>query len=58
MWDEIVSQQETNKDEVIYEPLNIRLAYWVRYLEFNLQVLSQNPYVQKLKKDGVICVSK
>ena len=54
MWNEIISCQETNKYEIIYKPLNICFDNWVWYLQIKLQILPQNPYVQKLQEDGVI----
>jgi len=54
MWNEIISCQEANKYEIIYKLLDVCFDNWVWYLQIKLQVIPQNPYVQKLQEDGVI----
>lgn len=57
-WNEVISCQEANKYEIVYEPLNICFDNRVWYLQIKLQVLPQNPYVHKLQELKVVLPKK
>lgn len=51
MWQEIIANKKTDKDEVINYAVQIFLQLRVRYLHVVLQILSKRPDIDELPKD-------
>ena len=53
VWEKVISYEEAHEDEIVDNPLKVELEILggIGYLQVEVQVFPQNPYMKKLKQN-------
>jgi hypothetical protein len=54
MWKKVIANEKTQKDKIIYYPFKVNLKWRVGNLQIILQIFSQHPEVEELRRQRMI----